>query len=78
MPKVTRLPVSYRARSADTATPVRLVVSLLKNLMDRHRQRRSLRRIPTELLNDVLPDGDTSTRERLRRAPKRMDIGLWY
>ena len=61
MPKVTRLPVSHRVRSADTTSPLRLLVKILKDWLAHHRRSRSLRRIPTELLNDVLPDGDTST-----------------
>lgn len=77
MPKVTPLPVSHRPGSAATASPAGLLVNFLKKWMAQRRRRRSLGRIPTGLLRDVLPDGDTSTREQLRRVPRRIDTGLW-
>lgn len=77
MPKVTPLPVPHRPRSAAATSPVRLLAEFLQNWLANNRRRRSLRRIPTGLLSDVLPDGDTSMQEQLRRAPKRIDTGLW-
>ncbi|WP_306146016.1 hypothetical protein [Roseibium sp. MMSF_3412] len=78
MPKVTPLPVPHRPRSAAATSPVRLLVDVLQNWLADNRRRRSLRRIPTELLSDVLPDEDIRTHEQLRRAPKRVDTGLWF
>ncbi len=77
MPKVTPLPVPHRPRSAAATSPVRLLAEFLQNWLAYKRRRRSLRRIPTELLSDVLPDEGIRSREQLRRAPKRIDTGLW-
>lgn len=78
MPKVNPVPEPQRAGHAATSANLPLILRHLRNWLERRRQRRSLKKIPTELLNDVLPDGETSTRERLRREPKRVDTGLWY
>nr|WP_319382728.1 hypothetical protein [uncultured Roseibium sp.] len=78
MPKVNPVPEPHRPGQAVTSPRLPLVLEVLKNWLERRRLRRSLKKIPTELLKDVLPDGETSTREQLRREPKRVDTGLWY
>ncbi|WP_421983671.1 hypothetical protein [Roseibium sp.] len=78
MPKVKPFPAAHRAGHAVTSGNLPLVLRLLRNWLETRRQRRSLKKIPTELLKDVLPDGETSTREQLRREPKRVDTGPWY
>ncbi|WP_422038084.1 hypothetical protein [Roseibium sp.] len=78
MPKVNPVPEPQRARNAAISANLPLILRLLRNWLERRRQRRSLKKIPTELLKDVLPDGETSTREQLRRERKRVDTGLWY
>lgn len=78
MPKVT--PFLSPQRSGHDVTSARWPTFLrrLKDWLETRRRRQSLKKIPTELLNDVLPDGDTRTREELRRRPKRVETGLWY
>lgn len=78
MPKVKPFPAAHRAGHAVTSANLPLVLRLLRNWLETRRRRRSLKKIPTELLKDVLPDGETSAREQLRREPKRTDTGPWY
>lgn len=77
MPKVTPLPVPRRTRPRGIAALAGLLLVILKEWLAHYRRRRSLRRIPAGLLNDVLADGDTCFRERMRRAQKRIDTGMW-
>lgn len=78
MPKVKPFPAPHRAGNGMTSWHLPLVVRIFKSWLEARRQRRSLKKIPTELLKDVLPDSEMSTREQLRREPKRVDTGLWY
>lgn len=77
MPKVTPLPVPRRTEPHGNAAHAGLLLVIFRRWLAHYRRRRSLRQIPTGLLNDVLPDGDTRFREQMRRAPKRIDTGLW-
>lgn len=60
--------------------PGRAAGSLLDRLSDwvtLYRRRKSLHRVPDELLDDILCDEDAKTREIRRRAPTRFDTQIW-
>ncbi len=78
MPKVVPLVPADSGKSVRPRGFAGVLLALFERWIAARRHRRSLGRIPSELLDDIVADEDMKTRERLRREPRRFHTGIWF
>lgn len=78
MPKVTPLAAAEHRKPLRQRGIGGIFRALFETWITHRRRRRSIGRIPLELLEDVVADEDIRTREQLRRTAPRPDTRLWF